>query len=292
MQIDELGDERGHRRLQQGIAGGDVDFFDALGQTVDHGLQQAFVAEHDGGATTSSQALGREPLGDVSGLDVFGGGRDEGDVGRGRLDGILIEDGLARLFQATEEHLLYLLQQIEADEGVGVVLELEGFVFGHLTVEGAFVAEVLGGQLAIVGLVDIADMTPQTEEALFEFAVVIGGKVAEEAANHIALFVSEIRHIVELVDIAQIGKHLIGRGHVLIEVVEVGQEQLSPTIEVVERLVDARTLGEAFVELAHQEDGIGHLEARVTAEEVADGDVGRTPDGAPSQTGEVLVEEQ
>ena len=135
-------------------------------------------------------------------------------------------------------------------------------------------------------------MTPQTEEALFEFAVVVGGKVAEESANHIALFVREIRYIVEFVNIAQIGKHLVGRGHVLIEVVEVGQEQLSPTVEVVERLVDARTLGEAFVELAHQEDGIGHLEARVTAEEVADGDVGGAPDGASCQTGEVLVEEQ
>ena len=249
---------------------------------MDHGLQQTFVAEHDGGATTSSQALGREPLGDVSGLDILGSGRDEGDVGRGRLDGILIEDGLARLLQTTEEHLLYLLQQIEADEGVGVVLELEALVGGHLSVEGAFVAEVLGGQLAIVSLVDVADMTPQTEEALFEFAVVVGGKVAKEATNHIALFVREIRYIVELVDIAQIGKHLIGRGHVFIEVVEVGQEQLSPTIEVVERFVDARTLGEAFVELAHQEDGIGHLETRVTSEEVADGDVGGAPDGAPS----------
>ena len=292
LQIDELGDERGHRRLQQGIAGGDIDFLDTLGQTVDHGLQQTFVAEYDGGATTSRQALGREPLGDIAGLDILGGGRDEGHLLWGHLISILIEDGLACLFQATEEHLLYLLQQIEADEGVGVVLEREALVGGHLTVEGAFVAEILRGQLAVEGGVDIADMTPQPQEALFEFAVVIGGEVAKEATNHIALFVREIRHIVEFVDIAQIGKHLIGGRHVFIEVVEVGQEQLSPAVEVVEALVDARTLGEALVELADQQDGVGHLEARVTTEEVADGDIGGTPHGATCQTGEVLVEEE
>ena len=74
MQVEQLGDERGDWRLEQGIAGGDIDLVDLIGQTVDNGLQQSFVAEHDGGAPSVGNALGCEPLADVSRLDVLGGG--------------------------------------------------------------------------------------------------------------------------------------------------------------------------------------------------------------------------
>lgn len=80
------------------------------GRQVDDSLQEPFVTEHDGRATTSSDALGREPLGDIASLNVFRGSRDIGDLLWGYLVGILIEDGFARLFQATEEHLFHLLQ--------------------------------------------------------------------------------------------------------------------------------------------------------------------------------------
>ena len=260
LQVDELADERGDGGLQEGIARGDVDLVDIFGQTVDDSLQEPFVTEHDGRATTSSDALGREPLGDIAGLDVFRGSRDIGDLFWGYLVGILIKDGFARLFEATEEHLLHLLQQVEADEDIGIVIELQGFVGSHLTIEGTFVAELLGGQLCIVGMIDVTDMTPQAQEPLFEFAVVVVGEVAEEAAYHLALFVGEIRHVVKFVDITEVGKDLIRRSHVLIEVVEVGQQQLSPAVEVVERFVDARTLDEAFVELTDEQDGVGNLQ--------------------------------
>ena len=224
LQVDELADERGDGGLQEGIACGDVDLVDIFGQTVDDSLQEPFVTEHDGRATTSSDALGREPLGDIAGLDVFRGSRDIGDLFGGHLVGILIEDGFARLFQTTEEHLLHLLQQVEANEDIGIVIELQGLIGSHLTIEGPFVAELLGGQLRVVGMIDVTDMTPQAQEPLFEFTVMVVGEVAEEAAYHLALFVGEIRHIVELVDISEVGKDLIRRSHVFIEVVEVGEQ--------------------------------------------------------------------
>ena len=110
LQVDELTDERGDGGLQEGIACGDVDLVNIFGQTVDDSLQEPFVTEHDSRATTSSDALGREPLGDIAGLNVFRGSRDIGDLFGGHFVGILIEDGFARLFQTTEEHLLHLLQ--------------------------------------------------------------------------------------------------------------------------------------------------------------------------------------
>ena len=135
-------------------------------------------------------------------------------------------------------------------------------------------------------------MTPQAEEALFEFAVVVVGEVAEEAADHLALLVGEVGYIVELVDVAQVGEDLVGRAHVLVEIVEVGEQQLAPAVEVVEGLVDARAGGEGLVELTDEQDGVGNLQLRVAAEEVADGDVGGAPEGLTSEAGEVLVEEE
>ena len=93
-------------------------------------------------------------------------------------------------------------------------------------------------------------------------------------------------------DVAQIGKHLAGIGHVLIDVVEVGDEQLSPTVEVVERFVDARRGCEYLVQVAHQFDGVGGGERGVLLEELANGEVGGAPDGLLHLRGEALVHEE
>ena len=260
LQVDVLGHERGDGGLVEGIAGGDVDLLDFLGQAVDDGLQQFLVAEHDGGAASVGDALGGEPLADVAGLDVLRRGGDVGDLAGRLFFLILIEDGLALGVETAEEGLLHLLQQVEAHEGVGVVFELDGGIGGHLAVEGSLVGELLTGEGVVKGVVDVADVTPQAQEALLEFGVMVVGEVAEEAAYHLALFVGEVRDVVELVDVAQVGKHLVGRAHVLVEVVEVGEQQLSPAVEVVEGLVDARTTGEALVEFADEQDGVGDLQ--------------------------------
>ena len=46
------------------------------------------------------------------------------------------------------------------------------------------------------------------------------------------------------------------------------------------------------MEVAHQLDGVGNHQVRLLAEEVADGDVRRTPDGFLGQPCKVLVEKQ
>ena len=93
-------------------------------------------------------------------------------------------------------------------------------------------------------------------------------------------------------DVAQIGEHLIGRSHILVKVVEVGEQQLSPAVEMVERLIDARTRGKALVEFTDKQDRVGHLQVGMTAEEVADGDVGRTPERLSGEARKMLVEEE
>ena len=139
LHINEGVDERGNRRLAEWIARGDVDLVDALGQAMDDGLQQSLVAKHDGGAAPGLDALGGEPLADVSGLDILGGCRDVVDMLRWNLVGVLIEKRLALTLKTAEECLLYLLQEVEADEHIGVVLELDALVGSHLAIECALV---------------------------------------------------------------------------------------------------------------------------------------------------------
>ena len=60
----------------------------------------------------------------------------------------------------------------------------------------------------------------------------------------------------------------------------------------IQGLVDTCTLCKALVELAHQLDGVGYLSLTVTAEEVADGNIGRTPERFACQTCQMFIEEQ
>ena len=64
-------------------------------------------------------------------------------------------------------------------------------------------------------------------------------EVAEETTKHLALLFSEKAVVIHFVQIAQIGKDTVSISHLLVNVVEVIEQQLSPTIEMVECLVDA-----------------------------------------------------
>jgi hypothetical protein len=135
-------------------------------------------------------------------------------------------------------------------------------------------------------------MTPETEETLLEYGVVVIAEVAEEAAQDITLLISEIGHVVEFVEVAEIGKDTVGRCHILVYVIEVGHKDLPPSIEMVEGLVNACTLCEAFMKVADQLDRIGHMEAAVLPEEFTDGNICRTPDGPPRQPCEIFIKKE
>ena len=120
----------------------------------------------------------------------------------------------------------------------------------------------------------------------------IVGEVAEELSDDVPLLGGEEGTVVEFVNVAHVGKDTLGRRHVLVDIVEVAQQQLSPAVEVVEGLVDACTFHKTTVQVADEFDGVGHGEVGMTAEEVADRDIGRTPQGLCCETGQMLVEEE
>ena len=148
------------------------------------------------------------------------------------------------------------------------------------------------GESAVEVVVDVSKVAPQAQETLFEFGLMLLGEMAEEMAQQFALLVGKIAQVVEFVDVAQVGKYAVGVGHVLVDVVEVADEQLAPTIELVERLVAAGLKTERLVQVAHQLDGVGHMQLTLLAEQFADGDVGRAPQGLLRDASQLVVEKQ
>ena len=150
----------------------------------------------------------------------------------------------------------------------------------------------MAAQAFVVVVVYVVEMAPQAKEALLEFRLVVVAKVGKEALKHLALLIGKIRYVVKLVYVFKIAEYLVGISHILVDVVEVGNEQLSPTVEVVEGLVYARTLDERLVQIAYKLDGVAHRSCRVLAKEVADGDVGRAPYRFAGVACQVLVHKE
>ncbi len=92
--------------------------------------------------------------------------------------------------------------------------------------------------------------------------------------------------------IAEVAEHLFGICHVLVDVVEIGQQQLSPGVEVVERLCGAGAVGERFVQIADELDRVGHFEGGVLTKKITDGDICRAPHRLSGRLHECLVEKE
>ena len=109
-------------------------------------------------------------------------------------------------------------------------------------------------------MIDLAEMTPQLKELPLECCLMIVGEITEELPENALLFVGEIVYTIQLMQVAQVGKHLISISHVLVYIIEIGQQQLSPAIEMVERLLDTGAMDEALVELTNELHRIAHHE--------------------------------
>ena len=75
----------------------------------------------------------------------------------------------------------------------------------------------------------------------------IVSEVTEELLQDLFLLIREIGNTIQLMQITQVGKHLVSIRHILVNIVEVGQQQLSPPIEMIERLLNTRTVDETLV---------------------------------------------
>ena len=122
----------------------------------------------------------------------------------------------------------------------------------------------------------------------------MGVKVGKESAQHLFLFVGqEGIGVFQGLEVAEVLKQGFGIGHVLVEVVEIRQNALGPSVENVERWRPLHSLGVASVETAHRVDGVIDRKSRKAVEEVADGEIARCPNrGGVGVAEQIVVDEE
>ena len=132
-------------------------------------LQQTFVTEYNGRASTFFYAIGVEPLADISCLNILCWCRDIVDMLWRNLVGVLIEYGLALLLQSAEKRLLNLLKKVEAYKHIGIIFEIDALVGSHLAIECPFIGQLFFSQQGVELVINLANMAPKSKESLFEF---------------------------------------------------------------------------------------------------------------------------
>ena len=200
-------------------------------------------------------------------------------IGRAEVERVVVpvEKRLLLFFQEGEQLFLHLVQDVEAHKGVAVHVGVERDtlllqVLHHTAEKCPLVGQTFGRQFGIEMLIEGQEVVPDLEEVLADFAFLMGVKVGKESAQHLFLFVGqEGIGVFQGLEVAEVLKQGFGIGHVLVEVVEVRQNALGPSVENVERWRPLHSLGVASVETAHRVDGVIDRKSRKAVEEVADG---------------------
>ncbi len=323
--------QRKGRRMVQWEAFRDVHLLHLWRQGVQYGLEQLFVTHYDGCPLLVGRQVSAEPRGHCPCLRVLCRGCDEVNLfllpqvveqlraeGVGELRQVApqeyprleaavvagighvvvpIEESPPLLLERAEERFLHPVEHVEADEGIRAALVgqrggLIGQPFRHAAVERALVGQSVGGHRVVDSPVNGQQCLPHGQELPFHGRIVLRREIAEEVAEHALLLLVERSGGFECLDVAQVAEEAFGVGHVLVHVVEVGQQPFAPPVEKVERVVAVRLLAVDAVQAADGLDRVGHAERRESAEEFADGVVGWCPYGAVASGGQVIVQEK
>lgn len=139
------------------------------------------------------------------------------------------------------------------------------FLFSqHLSVSGIYFSQYI----------------PERDEALFEFRHLMDGEVMEKLADGFFLaFFQKIVVICGGVQIPEVAEQSVRIGQILVGIIEIADQHLTPEIKVVQRFLASGCFAEHPVKVAYELDGISHLQAGRLAEEFADADIGGRPDG-------------
>ena len=200
--------------------------------------------------------------------------------------------GLASLLQIGKQFLLHLLKQVETNEYVCVVFKFNVLLCYYISIDCSLVSYALVSQTLVVVVIYVAKVAPQTKKAFLQLCLMVVTEVGKEAFEHLALLFGKIRQVVKFVYVFQIAEYLVSIGHILVNIVEIGKQQLPPAVEVVERLIYARTFYKRFMQVAYQFYGVAYSKFRVLAKQLADSCVCRTPHGLACYACKIFVQEQ
>ena len=201
--------------------------------------------------------------------------------------------------------MLYIVEHIEARKDNGLSL-LEQCLQG-----GIVLLEVLDNAAEDGTLVDgtclhlllaqlrvhIMHLRPDVQEALLELGITLGGEVTEEVLEGLLLLVGQIIQRLQLHQLVDIQEDSLGIGQMLVYIVEVRQDNLAPSPELIECIFLVHPLGEDsltedLIQRGDAVDGVGLHVGREAVEEVAHGDVTGCPDGFVAGQRQFLIQEE
>ena len=134
-------------------------------------------------------------------------------------------------------------------------------------------------------------LVPKEMNFLLEFACVCRWRSSGKTVVWLFPFlVEEVVVVHDVLQILQVAEQPVGIYQVLV-IVEVADKQLTPEIEIIQRLFAVRFFAEHFVQFAHQPDRVAGFQRRKAAEQFADVDVSGRPQRR-SLSRQVFVKEQ
>ena len=201
-----------------------------------------------------------------------------------------IELGEAGVSHLPEESLLYFLQEVEADEDVMLEIEVRHFTLYDIAVKHALVGQSVFPQTVSESVVERSEILPDVVELLLQDG--FSFHFAEELLQTFILLFGEEGEVAHLLPCLKVDEQFVGFHKVLVEVIEVGEHELSPREEMVEGLLAACELHVFAVKAEDELYLVGHLQVGMLAEEVTDRYIGRAPDGVSRFVKECLVEEE
>ena len=110
--------------------------------------------------------------------------------------------------------------------------------------------------------------------------------------QHLLLFGCKIRNIVQFVNISHVFEHKRCVSHILVNIVEVGQHNLSPGVEMVERLCHACHLHKCLMKIANKFYWVCNYLIRMFAKQFTDSKISRAPHRSVDSLRKIFVKEQ
>ena len=236
-------------------------------------MQELLVTEHHGSLVLALGGVFDQPGRHVTCLRILGGSGDEGDVlglsqvvkafgrefvavtlevaadeeaclmgggtGVSGVENVIIpiDEGLVTGLQGIEEGFLGGCEDVKAHEDVCDILREQALLLHllhYITVQGALVKQSVLAQLLPEIVIDFSHVVPETQGAFFEGRVLFDGEAAEEGLEGCFLFGSDVGVIIQFPDLLDVGEELMCIHHLLVHIIKIGQENLSPGVELVQ----------------------------------------------------------
>ena len=150
---------------------------------------------------------------------------------------IPIEETFPCALYLLHEGVFHIVEHIEPNESHSLTLPqivVQGSrvlpqALHHLPVEYTYIESSLGLECLLQSTIEGKHVAPHMQKAFLDDRITFGGEVAEELPECFFLFRCQIVQMFQAVLVIYVGEHQTGICHVLVDIIEVREDYLSPS---------------------------------------------------------------